>query len=103
MRTWYRTKVTIKSESQATCHLEPYTPSPINEDLTIRDHEELPPIQDPNTHVQGILDVNLDEWATQNTPKDPFISMDEIDLGVYMIHEEDFVIHKLEKEDIPLG
>lgn len=101
-RTWYGTKVTIKSEPQATCHLEPYTPSPINEDLAIRDHEELPPIQDPDTPIQGIPDVNLDEWATQNIAEDPFINMDEIGLGVYMIHEEDVVIPKLEKEEIPL-
>ncbi|XP_059064494.1 uncharacterized protein LOC131856653 [Cryptomeria japonica] len=69
-------------------------------------HQELvvPKVQqkDPDTPIQGIPDVNLDECAAQNTAEDPFINMDEIGLGVYMIHEEDYVISKLEKEDIPL-
>lgn len=101
-RTRYGTKETIKSEPQFTCHLEPYTPSPINVDLVVHDHEELPPIQDPETLVQGILDVKLDEWETQNTIKDPFITMDEMGLGVYTIHGEDVVIPKLKKGDILL-
>lgn len=101
-RTQYGTKVTIKSESQTTCHLEPYTPIPINADLAVRDHDELPPIQDPHTLVQGIPDVKLDEWAAQTTIEFPFIKMDGIGLGVYMIHEEDVVIPKLENEDVLL-
>lgn len=76
-----------------------HTPQVSYVDLVVHDHEELPLIQDLDTTIQGIPDVVLDECEDHNNIEDPFINMDEVGLGIYMIHEEDAAVPKLQKDD----
>lgn len=102
-RTIYGTKVTIKLELLANDHIEPYIPSVVNANLSIQESNEQPDIPDPNTPIEGIPDVVLDEWVVENDEEDPFNHMEELELGVYMIHEEGVVVPNLEKDDNQLS
>lgn len=53
---------------------------------------------DPSVPIEGIPEINLDEWAVDNHEVDPFSHMDEVGLGIYLIWEPDVIIPNLVKD-----
>lgn len=100
-RTRYDTKVTIKLEPLAKDHIKTYVPSLTNTNLAFdeQDKEDRLVVPDPNTLIEGIPNIILDEWAAENHETDPFNHMDKIGLGIYMIHEQNGVVPNLIKDE----
>ena len=102
-RTRYGTKVTIKSELLAKNHIEPYVPSAVNANLLAFDEEECHTATKNRTQLDNVPDVLLDEWTSSQTYKNQFYHMTNVDLGTYIIHEQNEVIPALVKPTSQLG
>ncbi|KAH9301894.1 hypothetical protein KI387_013477 [Taxus chinensis] len=96
-RTKYSTKATIRSEPIANNHIEPYLPSAINANCIIIDEEDQLVDKEPNTLLEGIPNLLLDEWGTESHEFDPYKHIEEVGLGTYCLHEEDSFIPNLVK------
>ena len=96
-RTRYGTKVTIKFEFLARNHIEPYIPSSVNANFLAFDEEEHDIPVEARTQLKYVPDMLLDEWVLSQTYENHFYDLKNVDLGTYVIHEQDAIIPNLVK------